>query len=314
MDSFYNKMLTENENNQVNEELDEFKQNGHRKIVIGKRRRHSAGDTPSCCDANKNEVLSRDLGIQTPSTSINDAPKKKHRRTVLNVAEEPQFMLNPAIFPFILHFYIAKEIFHRNVDKNSNKDLPRKIVNNHFDAIESIVHIQNQENEEKFSNLKIKFENEGKVDRYGNATEKLLFHGTSDVSINLIAENNFSLSALPAERGKVMLFGRGIYFSELPGVSLMYGNMLLLCKVLLGKSQRYYPNGDVPPEIPDEFDSRIVMKDGLEVVTVVKNPDQILPYCIIYLKQDRIVAAGNMTPQPNNNVNSNTIKDTNKQG
>ena len=223
-------------------------------------------------------------------------------------------MLNPAIFPFILHFYIAKEIFHRNVDKNSNKDLPRKIVNNHFDAIESIVHIQNQENEEKFSNLKIKFENEGKVDRYGNATEKLLFHGTSDVSINLIAENNFSLSALPAERGKVMLFGRGIYFSELPGVSLMYGNMLLLCKVLLGKSQRYYPNGDVPPEIPDEFDSRIVMKDGLEVVTVVKNPEQILPYCIIYLKQDRIVTAGNMTPQPNNNVNANAIKETNKQG
>ena len=54
MDSFYNKMLTENENNQVNEEQDEFKENGHRKIVIGKRRRHSAGDKPSCCDANKN--------------------------------------------------------------------------------------------------------------------------------------------------------------------------------------------------------------------------------------------------------------------
>ena len=252
------------------------------------------------------------------TTSVSSLPvqckRRKHQRVVMNIADEFNFKYNPLFLPFMLHFYMAKEIFHRNAEKNYNKDLPRKTVNNHHDAIESIVYIDNKENEDKFAMLKAKFEQDGKVDRYGNALETLLFHGTSNENINLIAEDNFSLDALPAERGKVMLFGRGLYFSELPGVSLMYGNMLLLCKVLLGKSQRYYPNGDVPPEIPDEFDSRIVMKDGLEVVTVVKNPDQILPYCIIYLKQDRIVAAGNMTPQPNNNVNSNNIKDTNKQG
>ena len=58
----------------------------------------------------------------------------------------------------------------------------------------------------------------------------LLFHGTSWESLNKIAENNFSVDHLPLERGKVMLFGRGVYLSELPGVSLMYGDNLLLCK------------------------------------------------------------------------------------
>ena len=68
----------------------------------------------------------------------------------------------------------------------------------------------------------------------------------------------------------------------------MYGSDLLLCKVLLGKRQIYRPDGSNPPEIPDDFDSRVVMRDGLEVLTVVKHPDQIVPYCIINIKSERI--------------------------
>ena len=72
----------------------------------------------------------------------------------------------------------------------------------------------------------------------------------------------------------------------------MYGTGLLLCKVILGKCERYFPNGSTPPEIPDGFDSRVIVRDGQELVTVVRRPEQILPYCCLHLKQDRIVQAG----------------------
>ena len=65
-------------------------------------------------------------------------------------------------------------------------------------------------------------------------------------SINLIFRNNFSVDHEPVLQGdtvrtKKMMFGRGVYFSELPAVSLMYGDGLLLCKVLLGACQEYRP-------------------------------------------------------------------------
>ena len=72
----------------------------------------------------------------------------------------------------------------------------------------------------------------------------------------------------------------------------MYGESLILCKVLLGKWQKYYPNG--PPEIPEDFDSRVIIREGLEVVTVVKKASQILPFCIVNIKKGRIVQIGSM--------------------
>lgn len=229
--------------------------------------------------------------------------KRKLQRTVMNASEELNFMYNPVFLPFLLHFYIAKELFHRNVGKNTNEGLPRKTVKNHHDAIDSIVYLDNPELLKTFEEKKTQFQREGKVDKYGNATEKLLFHGTCNESINLIAEDNFSLEALPDERGKIMLFGRGMYFSELPGVSLMYGEKLLVCKVLLGKTQKYYPDGSYPPDIKEEFDSRVVIKDGLEVVTVIKSPSQILPYCMINLKDNVTEQAGQVSKPAITNIN-----------
>ena len=46
----------------------------------------------------------------------------------------------------------------------------------------------------------------------------------------------------------------------------MYGSGLLLCKVIVGKCELIKPQGEIPPEIPDEFDSREVIKDGVGVV------------------------------------------------
>ena len=48
----------------------------------------------------------------------------------------------------------------------------------------------------------------------------------------------------------------------------MYGEKLLLCKVILGKIQFYKPDGSTPPEIPEDFDSRVILRDGLEVFII----------------------------------------------
>ena len=60
-----------------------------------------------------------------------------------------------------------------------------------------------------------------------------------------------------AGRSKLNLFGVGVYLSALPGVSLMYGPALLLCKVLPGRAETFRPDGTLPPDIPPEYDSRL---------------------------------------------------------
>ena len=80
-----------------------------------------------------------------------------------------------------------------------------------------MVYIHNQDSKTAFENLKKKFASEGKVDKYGNVCETLLYHGTTNESLNLIVEGNFSLEHVPLMRKKLMLFGTGVYFSELPG-------------------------------------------------------------------------------------------------
>ena len=90
------------------------------------------------------------------------------------------------------------------------------------------------------------------------------------------------------ERRRCYVFGSGIYFSELPAVSLMYGGGLLLCKVMVGSCEMFKPKGEIPPDIPDMFDSREVIKDGVGVLHVVKKPSQILPYCVIKLREESL--------------------------
>ena len=83
--------------------------------------------------------------------------KRKLQRTVMNASEELNFMYNPVFLPFLLHFYIAKELFHRNVGKNTNEGLPRKTVKNHHDAIDSIVYLDNPELLKTFEEKKTQF-------------------------------------------------------------------------------------------------------------------------------------------------------------
>merc|ERR1711994_1002465 len=126
-----------------------------------------------------------------------------------------------------------------------------------------------------------------------------MYHGSSLESINKIVSEGFCLDSEPedAARRKLMLFGRGVYLSPLPGVSMMYGDGLLLCRVLMGKSEVYHPTGCTPPPIPAEYDSRVVIRDNIAVVIVVKKPQQILPYCIINVDRTLFTQAGNVAVQ-----------------
>merc|ERR1711892_853887 len=173
--------------------------------------------------------------------------------------------------------------------------LPRKQVYNPSDSIESITYIHNEKLEAEYLNQKEAFKYQNKTNKHGDVREIFLFHGTAMESVEGIIADNFLIDSKPLhqveesggegrQRKKAMLFGRGIYLSEQPGISLMYGSGLLLCKVLLGNCEIFQPKGEIPAEIPGIYDSREVIKDGVGIVHVVKKPSQILPYCIIRFK------------------------------
>ena len=52
--------------------------------------------------------------------------------------------------------------------------------------------------------------------------------------------------------------------------------------------------GVPPPPIPAEYDSRVVIRDKIPVVIVVKRPEQLLPYCIVNVDRSLFTQAGNV--------------------
>ena len=190
------------------------------------------------------------------------------------------------------HSYIAGYQFHKMITKTTSAPIAMRTILNMSDAIESITYIENDEAMVKYEKQRELFKEQGKVNDQGKVDELLLFHGTAVASLDNILSSNFVLDAAPIQqnsnqetRKKTMMFGKGVYFSEMPSVSLMYGNGLVLCKVMLGSCEVFRPQGISPPDIPDEFDSReIQATDKLGVIHVVKNPIQILPYAVIQLK------------------------------
>jgi len=192
-------------------------------------------------------------------------------------------------------YYIACKEFYQNINKTGSESLPRRVCRAPWQSIKSVVHLTNPALSRQFEAERARLLKERKVDEHGLVRETLLFHGSENEKINIILEENFRVDQQPGGgREKAMLFGRGVYMSPLPGVSLMYGETLLLCKVLLGKCQTYQPTGAPPPEIPEEFDSRIIMRDGMAVVIVLKKPQQILPFCILNVKRELFSQAGNV--------------------
>ena len=158
---------------------------------------------------------------------------------------------------------------------------------NPHDAVSSFDFVKNQSLEEAYTRQKEIFRNEGKTIR-----EVFLFHGTAVANIDSILRENLSLEHSTEQEGKERkrLFGEGIYFSQYPAVSLMYGNGLILFKVLLGNCELFTPKPlSEQGEIPEIFDSREVKAaDGSSVIHVVMKPSQVLPYCVVQLKNDSL--------------------------
>ena len=148
--------------------------------------------------------------------------------------------------PEEIHYSIACKEFYQNINRTGSDALPRKVTDRHWDSVKSIVYIRNEKISQAFENQRARFLEEAKVNEHGRVPERFLFHGSSMQNINIIVEENFAVDVLPKDsekREKSMLFGLGVYLSPLPGVSMMYGDGLLLCKVLLGKSEEYHPTG-----------------------------------------------------------------------
>ena len=160
-------------------------------------------------------------------------------------------------------------------------------MTNPHDAVSSFDFIKNPALEEAFAKQKEIFKEEGKT-----TTEVYLFYGTAAANIDSILRENLSLelSSKHQDSHKKRVLGEGMYFSQYPAVSLMYGNGLILFKVLLGNCELFTPKPQTKqPEIPDMFDSREVKAaDGSRVIHVVKNPMQVLPYCVVQFKNEAL--------------------------
>ena len=99
--------------------------------------------------------------------------------------------------------------------------------------------------------------------------ERLVFHGTKRTNLDSIMEQGLLLS-----KCKRKLHGHGIYLSEFPDVSQVYGHSLLLVRVMLG---RPYQGSEL--KVPEGFHSKLIHQnsEGNCKMILIENEEQILP-------------------------------------
>ena len=132
--------------------------------------------------------------------------------------------------------------------------------------IKEIKYFENENLAKRFTESKRRLEAQGIM-----SNERLVFHGTPDArNVEAIFQHGLLLSKCTR-----FAHGYGIYFSEFPDVSQVYGHNLLLCRVLVG---RQYVRGDAS-NIPPGYNSKIVSPDvdGKAQMIVIDKEDQILP-------------------------------------
>ena len=130
--------------------------------------------------------------------------------------------------------------------------------------------------------------------------EELLFHGTSEKAVASIIKNNFDADEIPndsrfvgAQRPKRSKYGKGIYFTSSSALSLLYGNIIIVCKVLPGNCEiNSYDKIENNKELPAEYDSRrlFLKGDKENYICIVKNTDLINPSFVITLKNKQLSA------------------------
>jgi len=138
-------------------------------------------------------------------------------------------------------------------------------------VIKRIKYIENEELRGRFNNCKSYFLSRGIPNN-----ERLVFHGTNS-NLDSIIKHNFKISLC-----KRFAHGKGIYFSEFPSTSQLYGQKLLLCRVMVGNPYQG-PGGGKEHTIPAQYQSKVVQPDqeGKANMIIIDNVDQILPAFII---------------------------------
>ena len=137
-------------------------------------------------------------------------------------------------------------------------------------SIKAIKYIENESLRGQFNSCKSYFLSRGIPNG-----ERLVFHGTS-ANLDSIIKDNLQLSHC-----KRFAHGKGIYFSEFPSTSQIYGKHLLLCRVMLGN-----PYEGADHIIPDQYQSKIVHpnSEGKANMIIIDKEEQILPAFIIELE------------------------------
>ena len=97
---------------------------------------------------------------------------------------------------------------------------------------------------------------------------RLVFHGTN-ADLDSIMDQGLLLS-----KCKRFAHGYGIYFSEFPDISKVYGKNLLLVRVMLGNPYQGHDH-----KIPPNFNSKLYQPnaDGNCNMIIIENEEQILP-------------------------------------
>lgn len=202
---------------------------------------------------------------------------------------EKEFLYEASIF--YPHYLIAYKEFLKGYLKTINPLLfPQKDILKPYSCLETIIYLNNLKLQEQYENQKYLHLNSGYLNSDSRVRELFLFYGNSSCLVNKAASEGFSaVNFLSSEKGS--LFGSGIYFSTSPQISLNHGPCLLLCKILVGIAETHIFN--LAPTKPlekmsDSCDTRIISFGNINVLHIVKNPIQILPYAIIHLKSDYV--------------------------
>ena len=195
--------------------------------------------------------------------------------------------------PLDILYTTAEGTFLRMLKRGGSQGLDRNFI-------KEIKYFENEALAERFNESKRRLEAQGIT-----CKERLVFHGTPcDRNVEAIFQDGLLLS-----KCKRFAHGYGIYFSEFPDISQVYGQNLLLCRVLVGRpyiegrhaqtAQASAQLQNLPlgvsnrqrihvvnmarehraSNIPDGYNSKFVSPDvdGKAQMIVIDKEDQILP-------------------------------------
>ena len=131
-----------------------------------------------------------------------------------------------------------------------------------------------------------------------------------------VCRTNFNLDAMTR-----FAWGRGIYLSKYPITSLLYGEALVVCKVLLGRKQvpsqtstptrtaaaptlSLAPNPSPGRLLQEGYDSLEIIPNAFQKIPgkmsyvagafVIRSVEQILPFCVISAEYPKSIKIGGM--------------------